>query len=351
MNGHPIHELFERYLKGELYGSELQQVEDRLLQDASFREAFASFKEFQEKLEFYGRRKRVKSKLNEYHQELERKNKSANVIKLNTYKFIAVAATSGALFLLTASFVIGYYFSSKKVESSRYKELSREVKRIEAAHNALKRDLTPEERSEKEELTLLSGTGFLISSDGYVLTTYHLVKNSHSVLLQNSEFGTLKAEKIYANPDHDLALLKIESDSLKKLGKIPFTFRKTKAEPGELVFSLGYPREDMVYGEGSVSSNTGYLGDTLSYQISVPVNPGNSGGPLLDENGNITGIIRGKNTAEEGTGFAVKTEIINKFLEDSKEKINLPKYTSLNRLKRKDQVKKIKPFVFQVKVY
>jgi S1-C subfamily serine protease len=348
MNGQNINELFENYLNGKLNDQELHEFQVKL-KDPIFRESFEEFKELHEKLNFYSRRKRLKDRMNEYHSELEKKDRRENVIRLNTYKFIAVAATTGVLFFLTTSFIIDYYFSSKKEVSSKYQELSREVKRIEAEQNALKKNLEPEDA--EKEITLLSGTGFLISSNGYILTTYHLVKNSHSVLIQNAHVGVLKAEKIFASYEYDLALLKIEGDSIKKLGKIPFTFRNSKAEPGEIVFSLGYPREEMVYGEGSVSSNTGYLGDTLSYQISVPVNPGNSGGPLLDESGNLTGIIRGKNRAEEGTGFAVKTATINKFLKASGEKISLPKNNSLDKLKRKDQVKKLKPFVFQVKVY
>lgn len=349
MNGQNNNELFEKFLNGELKGNELDAFLEKLQSDSSFKEAFEEFKLLHSKLSFYGRRKNLKAKLDEFHQVFEKRKGTSKVVQLSTYKFLAVAATIGALVLLTASFVTGYYFSSNKTEASRYQELSREVKRIEAAHNALKKNLAPGEES--REVTLVSGTGFLISSGGYVLTTYHLVKNSNSVLLQNPEVGILKAEKIFASPEHDLALLKISADSIKKLGKVPFTFRTGKAEPGELVYSLGYPREDMVYGEGSVSSNTGYLGDTLSYQISVPVNPGNSGGPLLDEYGYLTGIIRGKNIAEEGTGFAVKTGIINRFLEESGEKINLPRNNTLNGLKRKDQVKKLRPFVFQVKVY
>ena len=114
MNGQNLLELFERYLKGDLSGQQLQELEKTLQNDPVVKEAFNDFKEFHGKLEFYGQRRRLISRLNEYHEELERKSKKASVIKLNTYKFIAIAASTGVLFLLTASFIIGYYFYSKK---------------------------------------------------------------------------------------------------------------------------------------------------------------------------------------------------------------------------------------------
>jgi len=124
------------------------------------------------------------------------------------------------------------------------------------------------------------------------------------------------------------------------------------------VFTLGYPREEMVYGEGSVSSLSGYSNDTSMYQISIPVNPGNSGGPLLDEQGNVIGVIRGKITSAEATGFAVKAnQIIQSIENNGAESVKqdlLPlanKKSGLKGLKRSDQIKRINPYVFNVLVY
>ena len=94
------------------------------------------------------------------------------------------------------------------------------------------------------------------------------------------------------------------------------------------------------------------------YQISIPVNPGNSGGPLLDEYGNIIGVIRGKISGAEATGFAIKTNEILKSINaidvDSTRKQLLGqsnKKSSLKSLKRSEQIKKINPYVFNVLVY
>jgi S1-C subfamily serine protease len=83
---------------------------------------------------------------------------------------------------------------------------------------------------------------------------------------------------------------------------------------GENVFTLGYPGSEQVYGEGSLSALNGFNGDTTLYQISVPLNPGNSGGPLWDQSGKLIGMIRGKNFAKEGNAYAVKSVYVADFL-------------------------------------
>ena len=93
------------------------------------------------------------------------------------------------------------------------------------------------------------------------------------------------------------------------------------------------------------------------YQISIPVNPGNSGGPILDEQGNVVGLIRGKQSTAEATGFAIKTNFIKQTIDhlqdDSlKKELTLSsKRSSLKGMKRSEQIKKMQPFVFNVMVY
>ena len=144
---------------------------------------------------------------------------------------------------------------------------------------------------------------------------------------------------------------------LAKNWQVPFNFNGKSAEVGEEVYTLGYPRKDVVYGEGSLSSLSGYFNDTLMYQVSIPVNPGNSGGPLLDSQGNIIGVIRGKISSAEGTGFAIKsTEILRSISavegETMKSELVLnANKSALKKLKRSEQIKRINPYVFNVLIY
>lgn len=75
-------------------------------------------------------------------------------------------------------------------------------------------------------------------------------------------------------------------------------------------FALGYPRETIVYSEGNISASSGVEGDTTKFQLSLLVNPGNSGSPVLDDQGNLIGIISGRNNNAQGVSYAVKAQYI-----------------------------------------
>ena len=116
---------------------------------------------------------------------------------------------------------------------------------------------------------------------------------------------------------------------------------------------MGYPRNEIVYGEGYLSAKSGNEGDSTAYQVSVSVNPGNSGGPVLNKNGEVIGIITSKNSTADGVVFAAKSKNIYKLLEAAKKNgdttnIKLPNNTSLKGLDRVQQVKKMEAFVFMV---
>ncbi|MCY1528662.1 hypothetical protein D9M68_637760 [compost metagenome] len=122
------------------------------------------------------------------------------------------------------------------------------------------------------------------------------------------------------------------------------------------MYTLGYPKDDVVLGDGYVSSKSGINGDTLAYQVAIPVNPGNSGGPLLDNNGNIVGVINGKEMKTDGAAFAIKShyiiEALNSIPRDSLNKrVSFGKKSNLQGLKRHKQIEKIQDFVFMIKVY
>ncbi|MDB5019506.1 MAG: Protease Do, partial [Pedobacter sp.] len=131
---------------------------------------------------------------------------------------------------------------------------------------------------------------------------------------------------------------------------------KMSAGMGEHVYTLGYPKDDAVLGEGYLSSNTGFGGDSLSYQVDIRVNPGNSGGPLLDNQGNIIGIISAKESQVDGAAYAIKSKYILEALraipQDSLENnVALNKKSSLQGLIRTKQIQKMQDYVFMIKVY
>lgn len=340
---------FEKYLNGELNSSEKEEFERLIQEDKDIREKFLGHKGFIQKLHGLGHRKKLKSLLQETQRQMDLEKQKKRYFDFEP-RYLAIAASVVGVLLLSVSFYFGYLYSGKRTEYS-YQETKRNLRKIEAKQDAILRNLHTKSKELQE--AELSGTGFLISNKGYLLTNYHLIKDADSVWVYSESQAPVKAVVVSKNHKYDLALLKIDLN--KKLSKqlIPYSFRKRSAEPGEQVFTIGFPREDMVYGEGSISSSSGFEGDSLAYQISIPVNPGNSGGPLLDDAGYITGIISGKQTMAEGTGFAVKSSYIQEFLKSSLEKegVKISNTNSIAWLNRKDKVKKLKPFVFEVKVY
>jgi S1-C subfamily serine protease len=269
------------------------------------------------------------------------------------YRWRLVAAAISVLLMSAAIGLFGIYGSGGRKTQSAYQELRREVETIKRKQNAL---LSVSVKSKKVEtstpaLKTYMGTGVVIDRQGYLLTSHHVVADAKSIHVTNGSGEPWSARLVYTNAELDLAVLQVEDPGFKGFADMPFSILRAEADPGEKVYTLGYPREDMVFGEGSVSSRTGFEGDSASYQISIPVNPGNSGGPLFDNEGNLLGIISGRNTSVEGASFAVKSSRIAIDLQQAEGlKLDLPRKKSLRGLERTRQVKKIRDFVFVVHV-
>ena len=150
---------------------------------------------------------------------------------------------------------------------------------------------------------------------------------------------------------NDLALLKIQNFNTNQL---KFTISNSISETGSSVFALGFPYALSLLGneikltDGKISSTSGYQNDAKTYQISVPVQPGNSGGPLFDENGNVIGIVSSKFTLGDNVSYAVKSNLLIKLLE--KNKIINNKKNTIANLKLTDKVKELKKSTLLIKI-
>lgn len=353
-------DLFDNYIKGTLSADEKSEFETRLLTDSVFADAFNDHKNLLVALKQQAERESLKRKLGAIHQETFGTTRiipiSQNTFAKRYGKTAMVAATT-ALFAVLSTVAIlsagGYFLEQQNTQLS---ELNRKVMKLEASSDALVQNFT------KPKVVYapanLEGSAFALNNNGYILTSLHTVKGADSIFIQNSVTERTLTRLIIADPKLDLAILKIEKSETIKNWQVPFFLKEKPTDVGEKVFTLGYPRKDMVYGEGSLSSLSGYYNDTTMYQISIPVNPGNSGGPLLDDSGNIIGVIRGKQTSAEATGFAIKANEILKSIRSSiaadstkHDLLVQGKKSQLKNMKRSDQIKKINPYVFNVLVY
>jgi TPR repeat protein len=169
-----------------------------------------------------------------------------------------------------------------------------------------------------------TGTGFFITDDGYLISNYHVVKGATKVRLLTSA-GLIDAKVVSMDAANDLALLKADG----RFAPLPIAASRT-VNLGGTVVTIGFPNIGMQgfapkLAKGEIASLSGAGDDPRYFQISVPVQPGNSGGALVDERGNVIGIVSAKLDASaalaasgalpENVNYAVKSSLLLSFLE------------------------------------
>lgn len=167
------------------------------------------------------------------------------------------------------------------------------------------------------------GTGFIINDEGYIVTNAHVLSGGHRVVAITSEKQTITAEFIGYDADFDLALLKIPgSYNSLSLGD------SDEIQIGEKVIAIGNPLGlQFSVSEGIVSAvDRQGLNELEAYiQTDAALNPGNSGGPLINKNGEVIGINNFKISGGENIGFALESDyikqIVNEIAEEKLDKI------------------------------
>lgn len=352
----------ERYKKGEMTPEERTFLEEMRKKNADIDQVAVEHTFFINQLEKLGNRKSYKHTLNEVENTLvnegfiakKQSKGSAKIVHLwNRYRrTVAVAACIAALVSISTASIVSMYSGKKHalgltpLVADKINKLENKVDQIEDKldNAAVTIPLKPKFAAN------FRATGFLIDGSGFIATNAHVINNARNLIVENKRGDQFIAIPVYVNKSTDLAILKVTDTSFKKI-VMPYSIPRASAELGEQIFTLGYPKEEVVYGEGYLSAKSGYSGDTTSYQISISVNPGNSGGPVINKYGEVIGIISGKETNADGVVFAIKSKSIYKALEEIKttESIKLPTVATIKGLDRVHQIKKIEDCVFMVK--
>ena len=170
-----------------------------------------------------------------------------------------------------------------------------------------------------------TGTGFFVSSRGHVLTNHHVVENCSAITVALEGNISQSARVISTDSKNDLALLTTTGLTP---GAVPNL--RMGVRLGESVFVYGFPLAGLLassgnFTNGSVTAVAGLGDDTTMIQMSAPVQPGNSGGPVLDQHGNVVAVVVSKlnalriakatNDIPQNVNFAIKTLIAMSFLE------------------------------------
>jgi len=169
-----------------------------------------------------------------------------------------------------------------------------------------------------------TGSGFFITRDGYLVTNAHVVEEGSAFKVLTAT-GLVPARLVKRDPANDLAMLKAEGQHT-ALSVAPSRGVKL----GQSVATIGFPNVGLQgfspkLARGEIASLAGAQDDARHFQISVPVQPGNSGGPLVDLRGNVVGVIVGKlnqaaavatsGTLAENVNYAIKSGFLLSFLE------------------------------------
>lgn len=171
-----------------------------------------------------------------------------------------------------------------------------------------------------------TGTGFFVSSEGHIATNFHVVSDAAQIFVRTQDGMRYEAKVLSVDKDKDLAIIQIE----KKSDPLFLRSIETK-DKGRKIFTMGYPSplylgfKETKYSEGVVSAIVGDDSEPSVFQISTPLQPGNSGGPLLTDSGEVVGVVKAKYNALttlktegyifENVNYAIKIDYLLPMLE------------------------------------
>ncbi len=365
MNDVRLLEMVERYLQGEMSEEEMILFKELRRTNPEVDQMVVDHNFFINQMDRYGEQDRFKQSMHEVHSKLlqegaiKKSSGKGTLVYLwqRSRKTIAVAASIAGITALAISGIISSL--TPRTDKAHIENLGRKIDILEKNQNSTRRELS--DVKNKIEIPAVpakfGGTGFMIDTRGFLITNAHVVNKAEKVTVQNRSGVELNTKTVYFNDSTDIAILQIVDSLYKPVTALPYAItRKGSADLAEPIFSLGYPREEIVYGEGYLSAKTGFNGDTLSCQISISANPGNSGGPVLNKDGEVIGILSTRQKTADGVVFAIKSNNIYSAAEQLRQdsaslKLRLPAVSNIKNLERSQQVKKVEDFVYMVKGY
>jgi len=351
----------ERYLDGTMLPDEKAYFEQIRKNTPEIDQMVVEHSMFLHQMDMYSANRNFKHLLHETHNKLVSTGDinegtvvttKGRVIQLyNKYKRVtAIAACVGGAIAIVMSSLFFYF--SPSASNNQIQQLSREFTNFRTTFNSTVNEV--KSKLPVNPKWVSGGTGFLIDGKGYIVTNAHVLKGSGATVVNNNgeEFN---AKIVHIDAAKDLAILKIEDEDYKPLKSLPYTINKTGADLGDEIFTLGYPRNDITYTHGYLSAKTGFHGDSLSYQIQMNSNPGNSGGPVLNKEGEVIGVLSTRQTQADEITFAIKSKNIYSLVDDLKkddtsmQKVKLP--VTVKGKAQESSIRKIEDCVFLVKAY
>jgi S1-C subfamily serine protease len=222
-------------------------------------------------------------------------------------------------------------FAYDPVEAAKYEQGLEQQARL-ATQRAVVEQQTQDAKEATQRVTdelrrgippIRTGTGFLVTDDGYVLTCFHVVKGAMNIGVKLGQ-AVLPAQLMATDTANDIALLKVPG-SFHALALAP----SDSVKLGDSVFTLGFPNVTLQgfepkFTKGEINSLAGMRDDPRHFQVSVAAQPGNSGGALAESNGNVVGLflmrlsevaaLETSGALPQNVNYALKTDALSTFL-------------------------------------
>jgi hypothetical protein len=198
-----------------------------------------------------------------------------------------------------------------------------------------------------------SGSGIALSNNVFA-TNHHVVDGATNLFVYFPDTKIkYKAEVLATDAANDLAIVRVTDPEFGGFPAIQYGFKKAIEDVGMGVFVLGYPMVDTMGEEiklttGVVSSRSGFQGNPSQYQISAPIQPGNSGGPLFNDNGELIGIVSAKHSGADNVGYGVKLSYLYELASRSEASLNLDKSSQISTMSLSEKCKAVIPCTVMV---
>ena len=212
--------------------------------------------------------------------------------------------------------------------SNKFKEC------LEIYNNRIKSEIVETNNIKNSKIIFSgSGTGFSVASDGYLITNYHVVNGCDVIKIHNKD-KIIPANIIKLDSRNDVALIK---GNFTSRGVLPFSKKKTKLL--QEIYVAGYPFGDkfstsIKVTKGIISSLTGIGNNFSNFQIDAAIQPGNSGGPILNKKGNVIGVVVAKldrqyteknfGVIPENINFGIKINVVRSLFDNEDISLNKP---------------------------
>jgi len=219
----------------------------------------------------------------------------------------------------------GRNMAEKKMSPSQIEkaqQLARNWKPTNKIRTAESPPSTPQPPKSKD-VAIATGTGFLFGSQDYIITNYHVVKGTSEVTVKFLNGESINAEVVARDIQNDIAVLKLTKSPSFQSREMKFG-DSSMVRMGDKVFTIGYPSINIMgfkpkYTEGVISAVTGIKDNPTVFQTTVPIQPGNSGGPLFNEKGEVVGLttsslsllaIESMGAVPQNVNYAVKSSFV-----------------------------------------